>query len=47
MTTRYVNFATADLAELQRTVSPLDRLAAQNGVAPSRAVAAEGQKRIR
>jgi integrase len=31
MTTRYVNFATADLAELHRTVSPLDRLQADSG----------------
>jgi integrase/recombinase XerD len=28
MTTRYVNFLTADLAEMHRTVSPLDRLQA-------------------
>jgi site-specific recombinase XerD len=31
MTARYVNFLTADLAEMHRTVSPLDRLQAQNG----------------
>jgi site-specific recombinase XerD len=46
MTTRYVNFATADLAELHRTVSPLDRLAATQG-APLRPGAMEKRTRIR
>jgi site-specific recombinase XerD len=46
MTTRYVNFATADLAELHRTVSPLDRLQATQGERV-RAVQAEGRKRFR
>jgi integrase/recombinase XerD len=47
MTTRYVNFATADLAELHRTVSPLDRLQAANGAGPTRSGQAEGRKRFR
>jgi integrase/recombinase XerD len=46
MTTRYVNLATADLAELHRTVSPLDRLQAQGGGSVMRP-AVEGRKRIR
>jgi hypothetical protein len=46
MTTRYVNFATAHLAELHRTVSPLDRVqAAERGA--SRPVPAEARKRLR
>jgi site-specific recombinase XerD len=43
MTTRYVNFATADLAELHRTVSPLDRLQGQGGNGRT----APGEKRNR
>jgi integrase/recombinase XerD len=46
MTTRYVNFATADLAELHRTVSPLDRLQTRHSerVQP---VLSGGRKRLR
>jgi integrase/recombinase XerD len=47
MTTRYVNFATADLAQLHRSVSPLDRLQGKNGTAPTRPVPPEGRKRLR
>jgi site-specific recombinase XerD len=47
MTTRYVNFCTADLAAMHRTVSPLDRLQAQNGAGPVRAAAAEKRTRFR
>jgi site-specific recombinase XerD len=45
MTTRYVNFATADLAELHRTVSPLDRLQAEGG--QMRRVQPERRERMR
>jgi len=36
MTSRYVNFAAADLAKLHRTVSPLDRMSAGSGGASVR-----------
>ena len=45
MTTRYVNFATADLAELHRTVSPLDRL--QAGAGQGRLVEPERRRRLK
>jgi integrase/recombinase XerD len=45
MTTRYTNFATADLAELHRSVSPLDRMRANGG--QGRLVQPERRKRLR
>jgi integrase/recombinase XerD len=46
MTERYVNFLTADLAEMHRTVSPLDRLSATQG-AGVRPAPAEKRTRFR
>jgi hypothetical protein len=45
MTTRYENFATADLAELHRTVSSLDHLQASKE--NTRSVPMERRKRLR
>lgn len=47
MTARYVNFLTADLAEMHRSVSPLDRLQAQNGAGATRTAVTEPRKRMR